>query len=156
MSQLSDIGNIKSILSRYGFSFSKSLGQNFLVNPGVCPRMAEECGAREGVCALEIGPGIGVLTYELARRADKVAAIELDRRLLPVLEETLGEFSNVTVISGDVMKLDLRQVIQEQFGDKPVCLCANLPYYITSPVIMKVLEEKHLEAEEYDLYDPYG
>ena len=142
MSQLSDIGNIKSILSRHGFSFSKSLGQNFLVNPGVCPRMAEECGAREGVCALEIGPGIGVLTYELARRADKVAAIELDRRLLPVLEETLGEFSNVTVISGDVMKLDLRQVIQEQFGDKPVCLCANLPYYITSPVIMKVLEEK--------------
>ena len=104
--------------------------------------MAEECGAREGVCALEIGPGIGVLTYELARRADKVAAIELDRRLPPVLEETLGEFSNVTVISGDVMKLDLRQVIQEQFGDKPVCLCANLPYYITSPVIMKVLEEK--------------
>ena len=73
-----------------------------------------------------------------------------------MLEETLGEFSNVTVISGDVMKLDLRQVIQEQFGDKPVCLCANLPYYITSPVIMKVLEEKHLEAEEYDLYDPYG
>ena len=142
MSQLSDIGNIKSILSRHGFSFSKSLGQNFLVNPGVCPRMAEECGAREGVCALEIGPGIGVLTYELARRADKVAAIGLDRRLLPVLEETLGEFSNVTVISGDVMKLDLRQVIQEQFGDKPVCLCANLPYYITSPVIMKVLEEK--------------
>ena len=142
MSQLSDIGNIKSILSRHGFSFSRSLGQNFLVNPGVCPRMAEECGAREGVCALEIGPGIGVLTYELARRADKVAAIELDRRLLPVLEETLGEFSNVTVSSGDVMKLDLRQVIQEQFGDKPVCLCANLPYYITSPVIMKVLEEK--------------
>lgn len=142
MSQLSDIGNIKNILSRHGFSFSKSLGQNFLVNPGVCPRMAEECGAQKGMCALEIGPGIGVLTYELAKRADKVAAIELDRRLLPVLEETLEEFSNVTVISGDVMKLDLKQLIREQFGDKPVCLCANLPYYITSPVIMKVLEEK--------------
>ena len=142
MSQLSDIGNIKNILSRHGFSFSKSLGQNFLVNPGVCPRMAEECGAQKGVCALEIGPGIGVLTYELAKRADKVAAIELDRRLLPVLEETLGEFSNVTVISGDVMKLDLKQLIREQFGEKPVCLCANLPYYITSPVIMKVLEER--------------
>lgn len=142
MSQLSDIGNIKNILSRHGFSFSKSLGQNFLVNPGVCPRMAEECGAQKGVCALEIGPGIGVLTYELAQRADKVAAIELDRRLLPVLEETLGEFSNVSVIPGDVMKLDLKELIREQFGDKPVCLCANLPYYITSPVIMKVLEEK--------------
>ena len=96
MSQLSDIGNIKSILSRYGFSFSKSLGQNFLVNPGVCPRMAEECGAREGVCALEIGPGIGVLTYELARRADKVAAIELDRRLLRDFEENANrDFHNV-------------------------------------------------------------
>lgn len=142
MSQLSDIGNIKNILSRHGFSFSKSLGQNFLVNPGVCPRMAEECGAKKGVCALEIGPGIGVLTYELAKRADKVAAVELDRRLLPVLEETLEEFSNVTVISGDVLKLDLKRLMKEQFGDKPVCLCANLPYYITSPVIMKVLEEK--------------
>ncbi len=142
MSQLSDIGNIKNILSRHGFSFSKSLGQNFLVNPGVCPRMAEECGVGKGICALEIGPGIGVLTYELAQRADKVAAIELDRRLLPVLEETLQEFSNVTIIPGDVLRLDLKQIIQEQFGDRPVCLCANLPYYITSPVIMKVLEER--------------
>ena len=99
MSQLSDIGNIKSILSRHGFSFSKSLGQNFLVNPGVCPRMAEECGAREGVCALEIGPGIGVLTYELARRADKVAAIEGSGEEITVKALSAGK-ANITVRDG--------------------------------------------------------
>ena len=142
MSQLSDIGNIKSILSRYGFSFSKSLGQNFLVNPGVCPRMAEECGAREGVCALEIGPGIGVLTAELARRARKVVALELDRRLLPVLSETLADFDNVEIVNEDVLKADLRAILKERFAGMEVSICANLPYYITSPVIMRLLEER--------------
>ena len=139
---LCNINEIKALLARNGFRFSKSMGQNFLIQSWVPEDIAAASGAGPDTGVLEVGPGIGPLTRQLARRADKVAAIELDRRLLPVLEETLGEFSNVTVISGDVMKLDLRQVIQEQFGDKPVCLCANLPYYITSPVIMKVLEEK--------------
>ena len=140
MNPLSDMGVIKNLLARHGFTFSKSLGQNFLVNPSVCPRMAELSGAKQGVGVLEIGPGIGVLTTELAARASRVAAIELDRRLLPVLDETLGEFDNVTVIPGDVMKLDLNALLEEQFGSMPVVVCANLPYYITSPVIMRLLE----------------
>lgn len=142
MEQLSNISNIRDILSRHGFTFSKSLGQNFLVNPTVCPRMAGESGAGKGKGVIEIGPGIGVLTCELARLADKVVAIELDRRLLPVLDETLGDFKNVKVINGDVLKTDLNKLIQEEFPGMEVCVCANLPYYITSPVIMKLLEER--------------
>ena len=107
MQRLSDIGTIKEILNKYGFSFSKALGQNFLVNPSVCPRMAEYGGAAKGVGVIEVGPGIGVLTYELAQRAEKVVAIELDKRLLPVLEETLAEFDNVRVVNDDILKIDL-------------------------------------------------
>ncbi|HHV32740.1 MAG: 16S rRNA (adenine(1518)-N(6)/adenine(1519)-N(6))-dimethyltransferase RsmA [Ruminococcaceae bacterium] len=139
---LSDLSTIKSVLSRHGFSFAKSLGQNFLINPDVCPRMAEESGAGAGTGVLEVGPGIGVLTAELAKRAEKVVSVELDRRLLPVLRETLADFSNVKVVNGDVMKLDLKQLISEEFSGMDVVVCANLPYYITSPVIMKLLEER--------------
>lgn len=142
MQQLSNISNIKEILARHGFTFSKSLGQNFLINPAVCPRMALESGADEGMGVIEIGPGIGVLTCELAKRAGKVVSIELDKRLLPVLDETLRDFDNVKVINGDVLKIDLKRLIEEEFPDMPVCVCANLPYYITSPVIMKLLEER--------------
>ena len=142
MQKLSDIGKIKEILNKYGFSFSKALGQNFLVNPSVCPRMAELGGAAKGVGVIEVGPGIGVLTYELAKRADKVVAVELDKRLLPVLEETLGEFDNVRVINDDILKIDLHKLIEDEFGGLDVVVCANLPYYITSPVIMKLLEDK--------------
>ncbi len=142
MKKLSDIGTIKEILTKYGFSFSKSLGQNFLINPSVCPKMAEMGGAEKGVGVIEIGPGIGVLTYELAKRADKVVAIELDKRLLPVLDETLEEFDNVKIINADVLKTDLHKLIEEEFQGLDVIVCSNLPYYITSPVIMKLLEEK--------------
>lgn len=142
MQKLSDIGKIKEILNKYGFSFSKSLGQNFLVNPSVCPRMAQLCGAAEGVGVIEVGPGIGVLTYELAQLADKVVAVELDKRLLPVLDETLAEFSNVRVVNEDILKLDLHKLIAEEFEGLDVVVCANLPYYITSPVIMKLLEDR--------------
>ena len=142
MQQLSNISNIKGILARHGFTFSKSLGQNFLVNPTVCPRMALESGADKGMGVIEIGQGIGVLTCELAKRADKVVAIELDKRLLPVLDETLRDFDNIKVINGDVLKTDLKKLIDEEFRGMPVCVCANLPYYITSPVIMKLLEER--------------
>lgn len=142
MKKLSDIGTIKEILGRHGFTFSKSLGQNFLINPSVCPRMAELSGAAQGVGVIEIGPGIGVLTNELCALADKVVAVELDKRLLPVLEETLAEYDNIKVINADVLELDLQKLIEEEFAGMAVVVCANLPYYITSPVIMKLLEDK--------------
>lgn len=140
-SSLSDPGHIKEVLARHGFHFSKALGQNFLINPGVCPRMAAECGAQGCKGVIEVGPGIGVLTWELSQVAQKVCAIELDSRLFPVLEETLAGRDNVKLVPGDVMKLDLHQLIQQEFGGGPVCVCANLPYYITSPVILRLLEE---------------
>lgn len=142
MKKLSDIGTIKDILSRHGFNFSKGLGQNFLINPSVCPKMAELSSAGEGVGVIEIGPGIGVLTQELCERADKVVAVEIDQRLIPVLEETLGEYDNLKVINDDVMKLDLKKLIEDEFNGLKVVVCANLPYYITSPVIMKLLEDR--------------
>ena len=140
--ELSNIGNIKAILSKHGFTFSKSLGQNFLINPSVCPRMAEYGGAEKGVGVIEVGPGIGVLTCELAKRADKVVSVELDKRLLPVLDETLSEFDNIKIVNDDILKIDLKKLIAEEFGGMEVVVCANLPYYITSPVIMKLLEDK--------------
>ncbi|MBE6824845.1 MAG: 16S rRNA (adenine(1518)-N(6)/adenine(1519)-N(6))-dimethyltransferase RsmA [Ruminococcaceae bacterium] len=142
MDNLTNILTIKNILSRHGFTFSKSLGQNFLINPSVCPRMAEFCGADKGVGVIEVGPGVGVLTHELCLRADKVVSIELDKRLLPVLDETLAEHDNIKVVSGDILKIDLKKLIEEEFEGMRVVVCANLPYYITSPVIMKLLEEK--------------
>lgn len=142
MENLSNIGTIKEILLKNGFTFSKALGQNFLVNPSVCPRMAENCGADKETGVIEVGPGIGVLTNELAKVAKKVVAIELDKRLLPVLKETLADHDNVKVINDDVLKVDLHKLIKEEFPNMNVVVCANLPYYITSPVIMKLLEEK--------------
>ncbi len=142
MENLSDISVVRSVLSKHGFNFSKALGQNFLINPSVCPRMAENCGADENTGVIEIGAGIGVLTAELAKRAKKVVSIELDTRLLPVLEETLGEFDNVEIVNADVMKTDLHALIKEKFQGMDVVVCANLPYYITSPIITMLLEEK--------------
>ena len=142
MQNLSDISVVRSVLSKHGFNFSKALGQNFLINPSVCPRMAENCSADENTGVIEIGAGIGVLTAELAKRAKKVVSIELDTRLLPVLEETLGEFDNVEIVNADVMKTDLHALIAEKFQGMDVVVCANLPYYITSPIITMLLEEK--------------
>lgn len=143
MRNLSDIKEVKRILNQHGFQFSKSLGQNFLIDPEVCPRMAEESGVTKETGVIEVGPGFGVLTQQLALRADKVVAIELDKRLPEVLADTLSDFDNVTVVSGDVMEIDLHNLIAEQFPNyKDIVVCANLPYYITSPVIMKLLEER--------------
>lgn len=140
--ELSNIGTIKDILGRHGFTFSKSLGQNFLINPSVCPKMAEQSGAKKGVGVIEVGPGIGVLTCQLAERADRVVAIELDKRLLPVLDETLAKYDNIKIINDDILKIDLKKLIETEFSGMEVVVCANLPYYITSPVIMKLLEDR--------------
>lgn len=140
--RLTDVSYIRDVLDRHGFHFSKKLGQNFLINPSVCPRMAEACGATPDSGVLEIGPGIGVLTRELAQRAGKVVSIELDDRLPPVLAETLAGMDNVSFVWGDCMKLDLPAILQEHFGDRPVAVCANLPYYITSPIVMMLLESR--------------
>ena len=140
--RLTDVGYIRELLTRHGFQFSKKLGQNFLINPSVCPRMAEACGADADSGVLEIGPGIGVLTRELGLRAGRVVAIELDDRLPPVLAEPLAGMDHVSVVQGDCMKLNLHALLAEQFGDRPVAVCANLPYYITSPIIMNLLESR--------------
>ena len=142
MENLTNINVIRDIFERHGFSFSRNLGQNFLINPSVCPKIAEMGNASQGFGILEIGTGVGVLTHELAKRADKVVAIEIDSRLIPVLEETLAEHDNVTVINEDVMKADLASIIKENFDGLRVAVCANLPYYITSPVIMLLLESR--------------
>ena len=140
---LCDYKTVESLLGKYGFSFSKALGQNFLIDDEVCPQMAAYLNADEKTGVIEIGPGIGVLTKELCKTAGKVAAIELDKRLYPVLAETLGAYNNFSLIQGDAMKLDMKKLIEDEFeGYKDVKVCANLPYYITSPLIMKLLEEK--------------
>lgn len=142
MLELTDIGTIKTLLARHGFHFSKALGQNFIVNPSVCPRMADESGIDSESGVIEIGAGIGVLTAELAKRAKKVVCIELDSKLLPILDETLADFDNIEIINADVLKTDLAALIDEKFGGMSVYVCANLPYYITSPVIMTLLESR--------------
>ncbi|MDD5923200.1 MAG: 16S rRNA (adenine(1518)-N(6)/adenine(1519)-N(6))-dimethyltransferase RsmA [Clostridia bacterium] len=142
MDKLYDITVIKGILGRYGFTFSKGLGQNFLIDPEVCPKIAEYGVPDENYGVIEVGPGIGVLTNELGKAAKKVVAVEIDKRLIPVLGETMSDRKNVKVINDDVMKMDLHKLIEDEFDGMNVAVCANLPYYITSPVIMKLLEEK--------------
>ncbi len=142
MNNLSDIHTVKRLLSRHGFQFSKALGQNFLIDPEICPQMAEASGADQTKGIIEIGPGFGVLTRELAKRACKVVAIEIDKRLPAVLAETLADFNHIKVIQADVMEVNLHQLIKNEFSGLEVLVCANLPYYITSPVIMRLLEER--------------
>lgn len=142
MENLSNISVIRDIMDRFGFSFSKSLGQNFLVNPSVCPRIAEMGGADKETGVLEIGTGFGVLTHELALRAKKVVAVELDSRLLPVLDYTLREHHNLTVLNEDILKADLPALFEREFSGMEVVVCANLPYYITSPILMALLEQR--------------
>ncbi|HJC55087.1 MAG TPA: 16S rRNA (adenine(1518)-N(6)/adenine(1519)-N(6))-dimethyltransferase RsmA [Candidatus Gemmiger stercoravium] len=139
---LTDLSTIRDLCARYDFSLSKGFGQNFIINPGVCPRIAEAAGLGPGWGALEIGPGIGVLTEQLARRADKVVSVEVDTRLQPLLAETMADFPNFKLVMGDVLKVDLAALLAEEFPGMPVAVCANLPYYITSPILMRLLEER--------------
>lgn len=141
MENLCNLGVVKDILKKYDFNFSKSLGQNFIVNPGICPRMAENCSDSVQSGIVEIGPGIGVLTVELAKRFKKVVSIEIDKKLIPILKETTGEYPNVKIINQDILKTGLKKLLEEEFiGFEEVNICANLPYYITSEIIMYILE----------------
>ncbi|MBQ8415628.1 MAG: 16S rRNA (adenine(1518)-N(6)/adenine(1519)-N(6))-dimethyltransferase RsmA [Clostridia bacterium] len=139
---LCDIKTVKQIMSAFHLSFRKEYGQNFLIDRSVVEDIAEECCQDKNGTILEIGPGIGTLTYELALRHDKVVALEIDRGLIPVLSHTLGEFDNVTVINEDVMQADLDTLLAPAFARGSVSVCANLPYYITSPILMKLLESR--------------
>jgi len=143
MKNLTDIGQVRAALERNGIKLSKGMGQNFLINPSVCPRMAEQAGIDDRTGVLEIGPGIGVLTVELAKRARKVVAVELDTRLEKLLGENLSPYPNAEVVWGDVMEIDLPALFRDKFaGCDKIAVCANLPYYITSPIIMMLLESR--------------
>lgn len=140
---LCDYKSLVKLLSPYGFNFSKSLGQNFIIDSSVCPTMVEMLGTDKNTGVLEIGPGVGVLTKELCKASGKVVSVELDERLYPVLEKTLGDYDNFELVKGDCMKLDLAEILKEKLsGFDTVKVCANLPYYITSLVIMNLLESR--------------
>lgn len=131
---------IRSIQEKFGFTFKKGLGQNFLTSQNVLEEIVDAAEIDSGV--IEVGPGFGVLTSELAKNSNKVVTIEIDERLLDVLEYTLADYDNVKIVNADILKLDLHKLIQEEFGDEKVSIAANLPYYITTPIITKLLEEK--------------
>ena len=137
---LTDIKTIREIERKFNFGFSKGLGQNFLLNGEVLDKIIEAAEIEDGV--LEIGPGFGVLTRRLCENAGKVVAVELDRRLMPVLDYTLGEYDNVKIIEGDFLKLDAKALINEEFGGGKISIAANLPYYITTPIITSIIEAK--------------
>lgn len=139
---LCNIGEIKALLGRHDFHFSKAMGQNFLVAPWVPERIAEGSGADSTKGVLEIGPGIGCLTEQLARRAAKVTAVELDRRLLPVLGETMADYPNVSIVPGDILKTDIPALVAERFEGLTPIVCANLPYNITTPVLTALIDTK--------------
>ena len=137
---LTDINEIRALLSRHGFRFSKSMGQNFLTNAAVVEDIADACSDTRDATILEIGPGIGPLTQQLCLRAGKVCAVEVDERLKPILDVTVGEFSNLEILWGDVLKQDIPALVKEKFGTLRPMACANLPYYITSPILTALLE----------------
>ncbi|TJX12963.1 16S rRNA (adenine(1518)-N(6)/adenine(1519)-N(6))-dimethyltransferase RsmA [Tissierella creatinini] len=132
---------IRETLDKYGFKFSKSLGQNFLIDGNVVRKIVKEAGITKEDYVLEVGPGMGTLTEELAINAKKVVAVELDKKLLPILDETLENYDNVEIIYGDILEIDIKNLIEEKLGGGPVKLVANLPYYVTTPIIGKLLEE---------------
>jgi 16S rRNA (adenine1518-N6/adenine1519-N6)-dimethyltransferase len=142
---LTNINEIKALLGRHGFHFSKSMGQNFLIEAWVPQQIALSSEADEHTGVMEIGPGIGPLTSQLAQRAAKVAAVELDRSLFPILAETMAPYNNVTIVPGDVLKLDLQALVAEQFSGLTPIVCANLPYNITTPAITALIEAERFQ-----------
>jgi len=133
---------VKEIIAKYRFRFSKSLGQNFLIDGNIVRKICEEADITKEDEVLEVGPGIGTLTEELSLRAGKVVAVELDKNLLPILSDTLKVYENIEIVNGDILKLDLKSFLKEKFTSKKVKVVANLPYYITTPIIIKFLEEE--------------
>ena len=146
MIDVCDIQVMRPLLAEHGFHFSKAKGQNFLIAGWVPERIAEESGVDGSVGVLEIGPGIGSLTQQLALRAGKVCAVELDNRLEPILQLTVGEFENLEILWGDVLKQDIPALVKEKFPGLRPMACANLPYYITSPILTALLETECFEA----------
>lgn len=138
--ELTQIKTIKEIVARFGFVFKKGLGQNFLTDPQVLKTAVRAAEIDSGV--LEIGPGFGVLTYELAKTGKRVVSVEVDKKLLPVLEYTLSGFDNVEIVSDDILKIDVNEFIGTHFGDDEISIAANLPYYITTPIITTLLEAR--------------
>lgn len=141
MDRLSSHKATKEVVQKHNFKFSKSLGQNFLIDTNVIDRILEGARVKEGDYVIEVGPGIGTLTKEMGRTAEKVVAIEIDKTLIPILEETLSDFPNIEVINQDILKVDVQELVKEKLNGGPVKLVANLPYYITTPIVMKFLEE---------------
>ncbi len=131
---------VRELMDEFSIAPQKRYGQNFLINDAIPKRIADASAETEVPCVLEIGPGIGTMTRELSERFEKVIAVEIDRDLIPVLEKTLADKSNVTVINSDIMAIDIDALAREHFGDRDFAVCANLPYYITTPIIMKLLE----------------
>ena len=141
MDRLSSHQATKEVVQKHNFKFSKSLGQNFLIDTNVIDRILEGARVKEGDYVIEVGPGIGTLTKEMGRSAEKVVAIEIDKTLIPILEETLADFPNIEVINQDILKVNVQELVKEKLNGGPVKLIANLPYYITTPIVMKFLEE---------------
>ena len=142
MPELTDLSYVRALCEKYDFALSKGFGQNFIVNPGLPPKIVDASGVDKRYGVLEIGPGIGVLTRELAKRAAKVVSIEVDERLPPLLAETMAGVDNFKLVLQDVLKVDLKALIAQEFPGMPVAVCANLPYYITSPIVMKLLGDR--------------
>lgn len=142
MANLGISQNTIAILQKYQFRFQKKFGQNFLIDTSVLERIMNAAEITKEDCVLEIGPGIGTMTQYLAERAKKVFAVEIDKNLIPILDETLAEYDNVTVMNEDILKVDIEKLVQEQNEGKPIKVVANLPYYITTPIIMSLFESK--------------
>ena len=142
MPELTDLSYVRALCEKYDFALSKGFGQNFIVNSGLPPKIVDASGVDKRYGVLEIGPGIGVLTRELAKRAAKVVSIEVDERLPPLLAETMAGVDNFKLVLQDVLKVDLKALIAQEFPGMPVAVCANLPYYITSPIVMKLLGDR--------------
>ncbi len=137
--KLTEISTIKALCSQFGFDFKKKFGQNFIISADIPEKIAKNAS---GICVIEIGPGFGTLTDELCRVAEKVVSLEIDTSLIPVLEATVGKYENLKILFKDVMKINISELCREEFGDKEIAVCANLPYYITTPVLFHLLESE--------------
>lgn len=146
MKTLGNVGNTIEILQKYNFSFRKKFGQNFLIDGNILEKIVDAAQITDTDCVLEIGPGIGTMTQYLAERAKAVVAVEIDTNLIPILNDTLSSYSNVKIINEDILKVDINGVVEEQNGGNPIKIVANLPYYITTPILMSLLE-KHINLQ---------